>query len=409
MVNRQPSSPARRRRAETLVNPGDSVQWALYYPPLLATLGGAATPAAGAADTALDAALARAGSGDINGALALLAAMPATAQSADSDALRASLLLNVGQVTQARAAIDAALGRTPGSSLALALRAMIELVQNQRTQALTDAQAAMASSSSAAASIALSYAQQSQLQLDRAQATLQAAAAAHPDDALVQARLAEMWLMHGDAVHALAAARRAETLAPQLAKAQTVLGFAELAANHARAASARFEQAVASVSADPLAHFGLGLALIKRGQLAAGRRELETAVALDGSNALLRPYLGKAYYEEKRAPLDGQQLAIAKALDPADPTAYLYDAIRKQTSNQPVAALHDLQQAIALNDNRAVYRSRQLLDSDLAARGASVARIYADLGFQQRALVEGWKSVNLDPGNFSAHRFLADS
>ena len=28
---------------------------------------------------------------------------------------------------------------------------------------------------------------------------------------------------------------------------------------------------------------------------------------------------------------------------------------------------------------------------------------------QQLALVEGWKSVNTDPANFSAHRFLADS
>jgi hypothetical protein len=31
------------------------------------------------------------------------------------------------------------------------------------------------------------------------------------------------------------------------------------------------------------------------------------------------------------------------------------------------------------------------------------------LGFQQRALVEGWQSLNTDPSNFSAHRFLADS
>ena len=50
-----------------------------------------------------------------------------------------------------------------------------------------------------------------------------------------------------------------------------------------------------------------------------------------------------------------------------------------------------------------------MLDSDLAARSASLARIYSDLGFQQRALVEGYNSVNTDPTNYSAHRFLADS
>jgi hypothetical protein len=74
-----------------------------------------------------------------------------------------------------------------------------------------------------------------------------------------------------------------------------------------------------------------------------------------------------------------------------------------------VEALRDFQKSIELNDNRAVYRSRLLLDSDLAARSAALGRIYSDLGFQQLALVEGWKSVNTDPTNFSAHRFLADS
>ncbi|HLN90457.1 MAG TPA: TonB-dependent receptor, partial [Patescibacteria group bacterium] len=81
----------------------------------------------------------------------------------------------------------------------------------------------------------------------------------------------------------------------------------------------------------------------------------------------------------------------------------------KQSVNRPVEALQDLQRSISLNDNRAVYRSRLLLDEDLAARSASLGRIYDDLGFQQLALVEGWKSVNTDPANYSAHRFLADS
>ncbi len=68
-----------------------------------------------------------------------------------------------------------------------------------------------------------------------------------------------------------------------------------------------------------------------------------------------------------------------------------------------------MEKAIELNDNRAVYRSKLLLDSDLAARSCGLARIYNNLGFQQRGLVEGWNSVNIDPTNFSAHRFLADS
>src|SRR5207249_2481398 len=79
---------------------------------------------------------------------------------------------------------------------------------------------------------------------------------------------------------------------------------------------------------------------------------------------------------------------------PFDSTPWFYDAIEKQTTNRPVEALHDIERALELNDNRAVYRSRLQLDRDLAARSASLARIYSDLGFQQLGLVEGWKSVN---------------
>jgi hypothetical protein len=119
--------------------------------------------------------------------------------------------------------------------------------------------------------------------------------------------------------------------------------------------------------------------------------------------------LGKAYFEEKRAPLDAEQFSIAKALDPLDPTAYLYDGIRRQTENDPVAALRDLQESIARNDNRAVYRGRLLLDKDRAARGTSLARIYSDLGFDQLGTNEAAQSLSVDPANASAHRFLSDS
>ncbi len=126
-----------------------------------------------------------------------------------------------------------------------------------------------------------------------------------------------------------------------------------------------------------------------------GRKEIEVAASLDPNNSIIRSYLGKAYYEEKRSETAERDYATAKELDPKDPTPYFYDAIQKQTTNRPVEALQAMEKAIELNDNRAVYRSQLQLDSDLAARSASQARIYSDLGFQQLALVEGWKSVNV--------------
>ncbi len=103
---------------------------------------------------------------------------------------------------------------------------------------------------------------------------------------------------------------------------------------------------------------------------------------------LLRAYLGKAYFEEKRAPLDSEQFDIAKQLDPNDPTAYLYSGIAKQTENRPVEAVQDLEKSIELNDNRAAYRGRLLLDKDRAARGHQ-----SGAGLQGSGLHPDWVSI----------------
>ena len=154
---------------------------------------------------------------------------------------------------------------------------------------------------------------------------------------------------------------------------------------------------------------GLGLALIREGQLEAGRIELEIAAILDPGNSLIRSYLGKAYFEEKRYSLAETQFELAKEHDPLDPTPWFYDAIQKQTQNRPVEALQDIQKSIERNDNRAVYRSRLLLDQDQAGRSSSLARIYDNLGFEKRAIMETAKSLAIDPSNHSAHRFLSDT
>jgi len=342
---------------------------------------------------------------DIPKGLKLLENVPISERNASYHLYRAALFLDIGRVDEARSDIAATLLQNPNSGFAYALQAIIEISRNESTQALASAEKAVALTPSASSKIALSYAQQSIFKLEQARDTLLSTVSEYPNDPLAWARLGELWLMFGDRGKALEAAHKAEELAPGLSRSQTVFGFAALAESHDTEARVAFERAIRFSSDDPLAHFGLGLAKIKRGDLTEGRRELEAAVALDPNNALLRSYLGKAYYEEKRSPLEEQQFDIAKELDPADPTPYLYSAIDKQTTNRPIEALQDMQKAIELNDNRTIYRSRQLLDSDIASRSASMARVYSDLGFQELALRQGWKSVNTDPSNFSAHRF----
>lgn len=388
---------------QILVRPRDSVQWALYYPPLL-TLVEEKAPA----DIAES--LAWFNRGQTADAIAALEQIEPRHRDATFWAYRAALLLHVGRVSEAESDIRKALAANPDSGDALALQAVIAVVQNRTSDALRIAQEAVrVAPRSAAARIALSYALQTDFKIQEALQAAREAVTQTPANGVAWARLAELQLCVGELDAGIQAARRAGDLNAHIAHAHSVLGFAYLTQIKTDKAREAFIQAITLDSAAPLPRLGLGLAKIRDGDLKEGRAEIEIAAGLDPGNALIRSYLGKAYFDEKRGPLDGQQLQIAKTLDPNDPTPWFYDAIRKQTLNRPVEALRDLQKSIELNDNRAVYRSRLMLDQDLAARSASLGRIYSDLGFQQRALLEGWKSVHAEPGNYSGHRFLADS
>jgi tetratricopeptide (TPR) repeat protein len=173
-------------------------------------------------------------------------------------------------------------------------------------------------------------------------------------------------------------------------------------------AARAFAQAIALDQAAPLPRIGLGLALIQRGRLADGRRQLEIAVILDPTDALVRSYMAKVYDAEHRTELAATQLQLAKAFNPDDPTPWLYDAAHKYSENRPIDALRDLRTAIDLNDDRAVYRSRLRVDEDLAARSAAWGSLHRELNFEALALAQGWKSIARDPTDYTGHRLLAD-
>jgi tetratricopeptide (TPR) repeat protein len=394
-----------------VVRPRDAVQWALYFPPVIYYRpadfqGFPETDWRRMAQKSIDAYW----MGDLTGAFSGIEEIPEDIPDPHFFTYRASLLLTVGRVDEAGGDIERALGLDPENSDAFALRSIIAVAQNEKEGALNLAKEAVETDpDSATARIALSYAQQANFNLEGALSSLKDAVRLGPENALAWARLAELWMSFGELDEALEAAKKAVALNPDLPRTQTVLGYAYLTQGKTIEARGAFEKAIELDSAEPLSRLGLGLSKIREGNLDEGRREIEIAVSLDPDNSIIRSYLGKSYFEEKRDKLSMDQFEMAKTLDPSDPTPFFYDSIRKQTENQPVEAFRDQQSATDLNDNRAVYRSRLLLDSDLAARSASLARIYSDLGFQQLALVEGWKSVNIDPGNYSAHRFLADT
>ncbi|MGI8515090.1 MAG: tetratricopeptide repeat protein, partial [Acidimicrobiia bacterium] len=395
--------PGQAPERRVVVKPREAVEWALYYPPLV-------DPRPESYPPALRATLPAYRANDLPVAFAALDRVPARDRDGRYLLLRAGLLLSVGRVAKAEADLAEAERADPKSGGASALRSVIALVRDQKDEALRLAETgAGLDPNSPLPQAALSYAHQGRFEIEKALEHAKRAVELAPEDALVWARLAELELSRGDLDAALGAATKAETLDPDLARTETVLGFAYLTRIEVDEARAAFDRAIARDPADPLPRLGLGLAKIRDGDLDAGTEEIEIVASLDPNNSLVRSYLGKAYYEQKRSGLAETEYEQAKLLDPKDPTPWFYDAIEKQTTNRAVEALHDLQRSIELNNNRAVYRSKLLLDQDLAARSASLGRIYNDLGFQQLGLVEGWKSVNTDPGNYSAHRLLADN
>ncbi|MDD5271658.1 MAG: tetratricopeptide repeat protein [Methylovulum sp.] len=400
------------------IRPEDAVQWALYYPPLIDFTKLTALP----------------GSSPLlqqqvkNQLLQALDSVPLALQDNEQLGIKASLLLNVGRVAEAQAQIAQMLKNNPKDSDAVALQAIIAVSKNHQDEALALAQQAVAlKPKSSNAKIALSYAYQSLFKLDEALRATQEAIQSEPDNALAFARLAELQLSLGNADEALQAAQTASRTNPTLARTQTVLGFAYLAQVDTLAARRAFDQAIAIDPSDPLAWLGSALTGIRTGKLAEGIQKLETAANLDPNNAVIRSYLGKAHFEDRnfKSVIDhyldpahaddgnfeyaATEFKIAKASDSKDPTPWFYDAILKQATNRPVAALHDMQQAKDLNGNRAVYRSRLLLDKDAAVRGTGLGRIYNDLGFNDVANRQAIKSLAIDPGNYSAQRLLADS
>ena len=359
------------------VRPKDAVAWSLYYPRVL-----------GGADAER------------------LRSMGSDGQ----DLVRAAELLSAGQVAEASSLIDKARRRDGRNPVALALASVIEVAADRKQEASTLARRAVESDpDSAAAALAMSFASQAQFDITKARKMAEAAARLAPDSADALARVAELRMAEGDTKGAKEAAERAVRRDPDSARALTALGFVQLAELRSARALETFDRAVVADPGFPLARLGHGLARLRRGDLHGGREEMQTAVILDPDNSLLRSYLSKAYYEERRKDEAEKELAAAKKLDPLDPTPHLYDAILKQTYNRPVEAMKDLHESVKLNDNRAVYRSRLLLDEDLAVRSADLANIYNDLGFEQLGLVTARRSADRDQSNYSSHLFLAGS
>jgi Flp pilus assembly protein TadD len=298
----------------------------------------------------------------------------------------------------------------PAGARRQALEAIELLTRNHKDEALQIAQRATAANpDSPAAWVALSRVQQAFFQLEEATASARRALALAP--AYVEARVQYARLLFGAGLNAQAERTLVAALAdaPEDAGVHTLMGFIRLARGKTEEARTAFEKAISldSTLADP--RLGLGLVRMRRGETFDATAELLFAATLEPRLSLYQSYLAKAFYELREFEQAFTALSVATELDPRDPTPHLYAGIFEDDLNRPGRAVRSYQESIRLNDFRAVYRSRFLLDQDRAARNINLARAYNRLGLAEWGNSEALKSELDDPANSSAHIFLANT
>ena len=275
-----------------VVRPRDAVQWALYYPPVLEYSpvdfpGGVKTDWQEMVRKSIE--LYR--EGDLNRAFSSLEGAPEGIADSRFFTYRAALLLSVGRVDEANVDLDRALSLDPQNGHVFAIKSIIAVVQNKKDKALDLARKAVdLDPKTSAAMVALSYAKQAHFDLKGALKSLQEAVKLDSQNALAWARLAELLLSVGNLDRSLETAKKAGALNNELARTQTVLGFAYLTQIKTGDAKKAFKKAIELDQAAPLPRLGLGLTEIREGNLKEGRREIEIAASLDPNNSLIRSY-----------------------------------------------------------------------------------------------------------------------
>jgi Tfp pilus assembly protein PilF len=370
----------------------DAADWVLYYPPLIVQISAPAQ-----IETLIQ---------QENYAEAL-AQLTTAELTPETTALAASLAYHIGNTNQGEELLAQTLNKSPDQAEALALQALRTLIGGDSEAALAQTtQLINAHPQNPSALLAHAYAQQSHGKIEEALKTNLQAQALIPDNLFVLARTAELQLSLGNTRAAQKLINKALTQAPQHSRLNTLAGFIALNRFATSKAQNHFQAAITSNSNEPLARLGLALAFIQKGKINEGRAQMEMAVLLDPTSSLLRSYLGKTYATQNQNDWADTQYQLAKNLDPNDPTPWFYQAHLKHEENKSGEALELISTAIEKNDNRAVYRSRMLLDSDAAARSANLTNIYKRAGFNQTAKNTAALSAFDNPTDFAVHQAL---
>jgi hypothetical protein len=395
--------PGQPPRKTAVLDATDIIQWCLYYPGILNL---EELPLDSESRSALAEALTAYQQGRLLEALERFP-LEREPRSAEECLFRAAVLLAAGQAGPASEWLERSTALTSAdpnrmARLRRALELLIETVKGQARGPLPQPELATEW-------LAQSYYHQARHELDAALTAARAAWQAGPRFGFAAVRVAELEFSFGRTQAAREALTWGQTDSPWNAQAYALAGFVHAAEYRVKAALEAFGFAV---ELDPWlgnAWLGRGLCRIRQGDVTGGVTDLEVAAFLEPQRSLLRSYLGKGFFEAKADALAAKEYEYARQLDPNDPTPYLYSAYHKLANYRPVEALWDLEGSIARNGNRAVYRSRFLLDQDEAVRSVGLAQVFNQVGFREAGRSEAIKSINRDYANHSAHLLLSGS
>ena len=388
------AAPGQAPTRTAVIDATNIIQWALYYP---AVVDPDEIGLADAEKNALTDSLNAYRAGDLLGALN---SYPDNRQpGSDPERIyRAAILLAAGQVEQSVTMLNALQAASP---LADALREVIAAVKGQSFDPQPPATASQA--------MADSYYFQSRGLLELARRSAREALGKSPKFGAAWIRLAELEFGFGQTGEALDALNRGLAISPRNAQGVALKGFILSAQNRWDAAYHAFDDAIGLDGALGNAWLGRGLLKIRRGDNAAGRADLQVAATLEPQRSILRSYLGKAFSATRDTARAEKELALARKLDPNDPTPWLYTALLEQQENRINDAATSLRKSQELNENRSLFRSRLLLDQDQSVRSANLAAVYRAAGMTEVSTREAARAASYDYGNYSAHLFLANS
>ena len=315
-----------------------------------------------------------------------------------------------GKIDKAKALLTDSRISGRESAIAHSLLSQIYLIQNSKEQASSEAAIAMQENGESpmvrmtAALVKISY-----FDLPEAKRLLEQSLAADPHFLEAYLYLARLWLGADYLDRAWEIISKALEISKTDSEVLSLAGFIRLGYRDYDKAFKLFTESVKNNPGFGEPHIGLANIAFRNRNFSRGLTEMLTATLLEPRVSLYQSSLGKALYQTRSFDKALEVYDYAKTLDPNDPTPYLYKGIALSDLYRPGEAIQEINKSIELNDNTAVFRSRLMLDRDLAVRNTDIARAYGQLGLGDWSYSKALTAVKDDPLNPSAHLFLSSA